>query len=138
MMNLLKKLTSQMNIKGLVITAYILLVLVFSATARAELAIDPVLGGRPSVQTSDFVGQVAMTVNQDFYLVVSDEEFYVLEANIDLSDYNGQFVQVNGVKVLPKVEPSISTSTVDPLPRGDENEGTTPVIVVLGISGLAN
>lgn len=102
------------------------------------MSVDPVLIGHSTVQSSEFVGQVAVTVDQSFYLVVSDTEYYQLASNIDLNEYNGQVVRVTGVKVLPNVEPSASSIAMDPLPRAQVEEGTTPVIVVLDISGLAN
>ncbi len=135
---LLAILNRRLNVKSVLITIYILLVLAFSATSRAEVTIDPILTDYQQIQSELFVGQVAMTVNQDFYLIVSENEFYQLASNIDLSEYNGQVVQVTGVKVLPKVDPSNANPSVGPLPLSEGAEGTAQVIVVLEISGTVN
>lgn len=133
-----KKLSSKFSIKSILITAYILVILAFSATSKAEMTIDPVLVDRPSIQTSEFVGQVAMTADQTFFLIIGENEYYQLAANIDLAEYNGEVVRVTGVKVLPNVEPSTLMAEMDPLPLGQQEEGTTEVLVVLDISDSAN
>ncbi len=135
---MLKLLGEKNIIRNALITIYILVVLGISATAKAEMTINPIFTDHTPVQTQNFVGQVAMTVDQDFYLVVSDTEFYKLESNVDLFDYNGQQVAVEAVKVMHSIGPAVSASSVDPLPGRGDQAVAAPVLVVFGISGVAN
>ncbi len=134
----MKTIFEKLNIKAVLIAAYILIVLMFSAISKAQVSLDPVLGDKPALALSVVSGQIAMTPDFDFYLVVSESEYYQLAANIDLSPYNGQFVAIDGVKVMSKTEPSSSFNTVDPLPRANEAEGVVKTLVVLGIRELVN
>lgn len=134
----MKNIFEKFNLKAVLIAAYILIVLMISAVSKAQVSVDPVLGEKPAMAISVVSGQVAMTPDYEFYLVVSKNEYYQLATNIDLSPFNGQFVAIDGVKVMSKTEPSSSFNTVDPLPRASEAEGVVPTLVVLGIRELAN
>lgn len=122
-------------IQNALITIYILLVLTFSATARAQMGIKPIFTDYKPAATQTFVGNIAMTPNQEFYLVVSEEEVYQLAANIDLTEYNGQEVEIEGMKITHKTGPAPLALSLDPLP-GSEQAEAAPVLVVLGISGV--
>ena len=102
------------------------------------MSINPIFTNHQPVRTESFVGEVAMTIDQQFYLIVSDTEYYQLEANIDLFDFNGQKVSVEGYKIMHSIGPALSTSSVDPLPGRGEQAVAAPVLVVFGISGVAN
>lgn len=129
----MKTIFGKVNLKAILIATYILAILMFSAISKAQVSIDPVLGTKPQLNMTSTEGQVVMTPDYEFYLVVSDVEYYQLAANIDLSPYNGQFVSIGGVKVESKVEPSSSSNSLDPLPRAHGVEGLVPTIVVLEI-----
>jgi hypothetical protein len=135
---MLKFLGEKNMIRNALITLYILIVLGISATAKAQMTVNPVFGERPTLQTETFVGEVAMTVDQEFYLVVSPTEFYKLEANIDLFDYNGEKVAVEAYKIMHLNGPVLGASSVDPLPGRSEQAAAAPVLVVFEISGVVN
>lgn len=123
-------------IRNALITIYILAVLGISATAKAAMEINPIFTDYQSVQTQTYVGQVAMTADQQFFLIVSEEEIYQLEANIDLFDMNGQQVAIEGLKLKHKKD-SAATSSLDPLPGIHSRADVLPVLVVFGISEAA-
>ena len=126
-------------IRNTLITIYIFAVLGISATSRAAEQILPIFAGPSAVQTQPYVGQVAMTVEQDFYLVVSDTEVYLLQSNIDLSPYNGQTLTIEGFELNKhKSGPVVQTLSLDPLPGNEKPAMIAPVLVVFGISGLSN
>ncbi|MEZ0391328.1 MAG: hypothetical protein ACAH59_03870 [Pseudobdellovibrionaceae bacterium] len=129
---------SQANlIRNALITIYILIVLGISATARANVTIDPIFTDFKPAPTKTYVGEVAMTPNQEFYLVVSEAQVYRLEANVDLFDYNGQKVAVEASELKHLTGPEGESFSLDPLPGSDSHSVAVPVLVVFGISGLA-
>lgn len=135
----MQKILAQKNfIRNALITIYILVVLGISATARAQMTINPIFSDYKPVSSQTFVGDIAMTPNQDFYLIVSETEVYQLEANVDLFDYNGQHVAIEGYKLKHKNSPAHNTASLDPLPGNDDSAAAAPVLVVFGISGVAN
>lgn len=135
----MSKLFSQKNlIQNTLITVYILVVLGISATARAEMDILPIFTQHESVATKDFVGEVAMTPNREFFLIVSENEVYKLESNVDLFDYNGQKVSVEGYELKHATGPVANTWSLDPLPGNENKAEADHVLVVFGISGVAN
>ncbi len=135
---MLKFLGEKNMIRNALIALYILVVLGISATAKAQMSVNPVFGEQQTLQTQTFIGEVAMTADQEFYLVVSPTEYYKLEANIDLFDFNGQKVAVDAVKIMHLNGPVLGASSVDPLPGRGEQTEAAPVLVVLLISGVAN
>ncbi len=120
-------------LRNALITIYILIVLGISATSKAAMTIDPIFTTHAQVQTQNFVGELAMSADQKFYLVVSNDEYYELQANIDLIDYVGQLVQVEGYELKHKVGPVVLTASLDPLPESNHISGA-PVLIVFGIS----
>lgn len=102
------------------------------------MSIMPILdNGHAQIQIQNYVGQVAMTLDGQFYLVISDTQVYELKSNIDLSDYNGLTVSVDGYEVKHKVKPVVELSSLDPLP-GNNNETTVaPLLIVFGISEIS-
>ncbi|MGZ5280250.1 MAG: hypothetical protein ACXWC9_09920 [Pseudobdellovibrionaceae bacterium] len=135
---MLKLLSEKNIIRNALITIYILVVLGISATAKAEMTINPIFTEYQTSQSEMFVGEVAMTIDQEFYLILSETEFYKLESNVDLFDYNGQKVEVEAVKIMHLNGPAIGASSVDPLPGRSETAVAAPVLVVFQISGVAN
>lgn len=134
----MQKILAQKNfIRNALITIYILAVLGFSATAKAAMDINPIFTDHKQVQTKDYAGVVAMTASQDFYLIVSNEEVYRLEANVDLFDLNGQQVIIEGYE-LKHSKDSAGAHSLDPLPGNQSEARVLPVLVVFGISGVAN
>lgn len=125
-------------LRNTLITLYILVVLGLSATARAQMSINPVFGGHEQVQTQVYTGQIVTSDDSRFYLIVSRSESYELLANIDLADYFGQTVQINGYELKHKVGPVLRTASLDPLPEGNKLLGAPPLLVVFEISDVAN
>ena len=124
-------------VRNALVTVYVLLVLGFSATAKAQMTIMPVQSDtQQHIQIESYVGQVAMTVDGDFYLVVSEDLVFQLESNLDLTEYNGLMVSVDGYEVKHKVKPVVELASLDPL-SGSRNETTVaPLLVVFGISEI--
>ncbi len=124
-------------LRNALITLYVLIVLGFSATAKAQMKIMPISNTPVQVQIQSFVGQVAMTLEGQFYLIVTEDKVFELKSNIDLSDFNGLMVSVDGYEVKHKVGPVVELASLDPLPRN--NEATVaPLLVVFGISEVSN
>lgn len=122
-------------VRNILIAVYILAILGFSATAKAENVTFPIFIDHQEIQTQAYVGEVAMTVDGQFFLVVSENKYYELMSNSDLSDYNGQKVAVDGVELKHTVGPVLQLQSVDPLPNSAK-EKAAPVLVVIGISEL--
>lgn len=124
-------------LRNSLITIYVLIVLAFSATAKAQMKIMPISNTPVQVQIQSYVGQLAMTLEGQFYLIVSEDKVFELQSNIDLSDFNGMIVSVDGYEVKHKVGPVAELASLDPLPRN--NEATVaPLLVVFGISEVSN
>ncbi len=130
--------SSKYSIRNILIALYVLVVLGFSATARAQMEIKPIFVDYKPAQAQTFVGNIAMTPNQEFYLVVSETEVYQLAANIDLSEFNGQLVAVDAYKAKHNSSNFARSSTLDPLPGDDREAKEVPVLVIIGISEIAN
>ncbi len=129
-------LSNKSFLRNALITAYILIVLGLSATARAQMSINPVFGEREQIRTKVYTGEIVSADDAHFYLVVSRSESYELLANIDLADYADQTVQIDGYELKHKVGPVLKTASLDPLPEGNKLPGA-PMLVVFGISELA-
>jgi hypothetical protein len=136
----MSKILAQKNfIRNALITIYILVVLGISATAHAQRTIYPIFTGHSQIQSQSYVGEIAMTVDHDFYLVVSEQEVYQLQSNVDLVDYNGRKVDVEGLELNKhKTGPVVETLSLDPLPGNERPSVNAPVLVVFGISELTN
>ena len=122
-------------VRNVLITLYILVVLGFSATAKAENITFPIFTDHQQMQTQNYTGEIAMTVDGEFFLVVSEDKFFKLMSNSDLTEFNGQQVAVDGIELMHKVGPVLELQSVDPLPNSAQ-EKAAPVLVVIGISEL--
>ncbi|GIL17252.1 MAG: hypothetical protein BroJett040_10030 [Oligoflexia bacterium] len=123
------------KMRTILITIYVLIVLGFSASVKAAQTIYPIqYGGQ--VKTSTYVGEVAMTVDNQFFLIIDDNTYFQLESQADLSDYNGKFVQVVGYELKHKVGPVYTLQALDPLLNDVvvENKIVAPVLIVFDIS----
>lgn len=112
-------------IKNALIALYVILVLGFAATAKAQMSVMPIFPEPETVQTQTHAGEIAMTVDGRFYLIVSDSVYFELLSNIDLSEYADAYVEVVGVELQHKVGP-VYELTGKP--------ESAPALVVLGIS----
>ncbi|MBX2995657.1 MAG: hypothetical protein KF681_12570 [Bdellovibrionaceae bacterium] len=125
------------KVRNALILIYVLIVLGFSASARAEMSNFPIHKGvGAAVQMKTFVGEVAVTAEGQTYLIVSNELFYELQSNEDLSVFNGQQVQVQGYELMHKSGPVYQLYSMDPLSEEGASQVSAPVLVVLQISGL--
>ena len=125
-------------IRNSLITIYILIVLGISATARANVGINPIFTDYKPVETQTYVGEVAMTPNRDFYLVVSETQVYQLKSNVDLFDFNGLTVAVEAHELKHSIGPVDDSFALDPLPSNEKRAEAAPVLVIFGISEVAN
>lgn len=119
-------------IRNALITIYILVVLGISATARAEMGTPVQIPA--TVQAHLFTGELAMSTDGRFYLVVSDKEYYELQTTADLSQLNGETVLVQAVEPKHQIQPIIQLASLDPLDEAQQKP--VPVLIVLGISEL--
>lgn len=112
----------QPRIQKLLIGLYVLVILGFTATVRAE-----------SQVVDNYRGQVVMTVDQRFFLVNEEQTQAVeLRSTEDLSGFNGYIVNVIGTELKHKVGPAELLST-DPLQMDEEQFAAVPVVLVLDI-----
>lgn len=121
-------------IRNSLIAIYVLFVLGLSATARANPSLMPIFVDQPPVETNFYQGQVAVTLDGQSYLVVSDNEFYSLTANFDISEFNGMEVIIEAHEILYRVGPVIEVQSLDPLQDAISRRQPAPVLVVLGIT----
>lgn len=148
--------------KNLIITIYILTVLLFSVIARAEFSsfdnsMDSVielnsnLSGIVSnpvdlayatiqegeitlpVQTEVFEGNVVFVDNGSYILVFNNGTYVYLNSQVDLSQFVGYDVIINGVLQSFKPASFTRSQSLDPLP-GVSGEISVPSIYVIGIS----
>ncbi|MFN7729041.1 MAG: hypothetical protein ACK5P7_07790 [Bdellovibrio sp.] len=133
----MKRAIENSKIRNALILVYVLIVLGFSASARADQSIFPIHGaGAAAAQLKSLVGEVAVTVEGQVYLIVSDEVFYELRSSEDLTVFNGQKVQVQGFELMYKVGPVYKTFLMDPLSEEKVDQNPALVLVVLQISEL--
>jgi hypothetical protein len=122
-------------IRNALITVYILIVLGFSATSRADMSIEQPINVPQASQAKDFTGELAMSTDGRFFLVVSDKEYYELETSADLTQFNGDLVVVRGIEPKCQIQPVVQVASLDPLDEAQRKP--VPALVVLGISELA-
>jgi hypothetical protein len=130
---------SDNRIRNFLIGIYILVILGISASARADFSVDPIFGKVPQAEIQLFRGEVALTFDGTSYLVVSENEFYELASSeqIDLTQYNGQQVLVNGFELKHKSGPVITTQALDPLDGAVGEKRGAHVLIVFEISEIA-
>ena len=138
---LLKMKTAMQNskVRNTLLFIYVLAVLGFSASAKATMEKFPIVRNvSAATQTKTLVGEVALATDGRVYLVVSDNVVFEMRHHEEeLSALNGQQVQITGYELMRRVGPVYQLSSFDPL--SDDVTGqpnSTPVLVVLGISGI--
>ena len=119
-------------IKRILITAYVLLILSLSATARAEMRNFP-FPKNHQVKTKSYVGELAVTVDGRFFLIQDEERYFELQTEKDLSDFNGETVQVIGYELKHKSGPVVETYSLDPLSDEMEQDMSAPVLIVFEV-----
>lgn len=125
-------------VRNTLVTVYVFIVLVFSATAKAQMTIMPILDkGHAQIQIQNYVGEVAMTVDGQFYLVINENQAYELKSNVDLAPFNGLMVSVDGYELKYKVKPVVELASLDPLPGNIDETTVAPLLVVFGISEIS-
>jgi hypothetical protein len=119
------------TVRNILIGIYVLCVLGLSATARADQQYMPV---KPSDKwkVAEYRGTAALTTDGKSYLIVSENEAYLLNSNKDLSQYNGLLVRVVGLGANVEAGKQQEESLV-PLTE-DEIQPEKPVLNVLEIS----
>ncbi len=131
------------KVRNVLIAIYILAVLGFSASARANIDVYPAFPNMKSAaqapQVKTLVGEVAVAVDGRVYLVVSEDVVYELHNTTqDLASFNGQRVQVQGYEYMYKVGPVYQVMSFSSLlSESSEEKVSAPVLVVLQISELA-
>lgn len=131
------------KIRNALLLIYVLTVLVFSASVRAdELRILPVVNkDSVAVQMKTLEGEVVVdTDGQVFLMLPNDVFFYELRSQSqDLTAFNGQRVKVQGYEIVHKVGPVRTTfSSLVPLTDDENTTLPAPVLVVLQIRELVN
>ena len=129
-----------LNLKNILIGIYVIIVLGFSAFAKADYRILPV---PPSQQqhVNKYIGYVTQSVEGKFYLVIDEENeiAYELVGQMDFSQFNGWTVKVLGFEnSMHKVGPVLSTQSFDPLIKDDKEETVAiPLLFVTSINGIS-
>lgn len=123
------------SLRTILIAIYVIVVLGFSATVKADQSLFPIHQGG-TYKTSTYVGEIAMTVDSQFFLIIDDNTYFQLESQNDLSDFNGKVVQVIGYELKHKVGPVYTLQSLDPLLNDGvvENKIVAPVLIVFNIS----
>lgn len=118
----------QPRVQKILIGLYVLVILGFSATVRAEYFAKNFSGAQT------YRGEVVMTVDQRFFLVNEDEtQALELRSTEDLSGFNGYVVNVIGKELKHKVGPALELLSTDPLQMDEDKLPVAPVILVLDI-----
>lgn len=120
-------------IRNILITAYVLFILSLSATARADNQLMPIFIDLEQVQTQVYTGEIAVTPAGESFLVLEDGKFFKLAANIDLVEFNGMVVEIDGLEIKHKVGPVYELASMDPLPGFQRETRVSPVLIVFGI-----
>jgi hypothetical protein len=118
----------------LLIGAYILIVLGFSASAKADFKFYPISENNGDYRTEKFSGEVATTLEGNTYLILDNGSYYLLASEFDLSDFNGMMVDIIGFELKHTVGPVVELMSMDPLLDGEPQKRVDPVLVVLNIS----
>lgn len=136
MKNLISLVSKKKNVKAAILTAYVLVVLGFAATARADYNTLPIFTDNKQLVTENFVGAVVTDADGTPFLITEEEVVYRLESNIDLVEFSGKRVQVSGVEVKYKSGPVYDTMSVPMALPVNEDTDSAPVLVVLNIVEL--
>lgn len=125
-------------VRNILIGLYILVILGISASARADVQIYPVVDRIQKSQIHQFSGELTMTLDGSAYLIVSEKEFYELASSeIDFDQFNGSKVTVEGFEFKHKSGPVFTPFSMDPLDGELSVKRVAPVLVVFGISEIA-
>lgn len=125
------------RIRNTLIILYILAVLGFSASARAEFSLSNLQANPAAAQkTKQLVGKIAVTLENEVFLFISDEVAFQLKAEGDLTAFNGMDVLVVGHELMQKVGPVYQLASFNPL-ENDEQVLQAPLFYVLDIRELA-
>lgn len=126
------------NLKTSLILLYILAVLGFSVSSRAQVSIFP-FPNKNQVQVKTLVGDVVATLDGSMYLIVSESEFYeIASEHVDLTEFNGLTVKIKAYESFKKVGPVLTLQTInlDGDLAGEFEKKNAPLLVVIGISEL--
>lgn len=127
------------KVRFALVLTYILLVLGYSVASRAESAENFIFINNTAAQERNVVGEVAVTLDGQAFLIVSDELAFELQADEDLTAFNGQRVLVNGYELLHKIGPVHQLASFHKFlddAAGDDSR-PAPVLVVVQINELA-
>ena len=125
------------SLSKILLAAYVLIILAVSASVRAAQSIEPVYRSG-QVKTSTYVGEIALSTDGQSYLILDNGRYFKLafEAEMNVSDFNGQRVEVVGFELKHTVQPVVELMSMDPLLDGEQEVRVEPVLVVLKISDL--
>lgn len=125
-------------VRNILIGLYILIILGISASAKADITIYPGVDRVQKSQIHQFAGDVVVTLDGTAYLIVSEKEFYELASSeIDFDQFNGSKVTVEGFEFKHKSGPVFTPFAMDPLDGELSVKRVAPVLVVFGISEVA-
>jgi hypothetical protein len=69
--------------------------------------------------------------------VVTEDTVFQLQSNLDLSQFNGSMVSVDGYEIKHKVKPVVELASLDPLSGSRDEATVAPLLVVFGISEIS-
>ena len=130
-------------IRNALIAVYILVVLAISVVSRASVLpplgtdADDNLSSPQSYNFKSYEGDIVATADGSFVLVQDQNNFLVLQAKMDLSNFVGSKVMISGIELDQQLAPSLEPEVVDPLPGFGFGEKAT-VFFVFGITEVKN
>lgn len=114
------------NIKSILISIYIIIVLGFAAVAKSEPQIIHI--------PSAYQGEVVQTVDGKFYLVLNEKQYFELHSEVDLMPFSGWIVSVTGYESLHyKVGPEFIDLNSEVVDRNS----SIPELLLLSINGIS-
>lgn len=139
-MNFSKSLTQrikQRRVRNTLIGLYVALILGMSVSARAsDMRIFPQPPkATQSAKLQSFVGEMMLSADGQFFLMTEDSA-YELRSSRDLSNMNGQMVEVIGFEIKHKVGPVYQLQSVTPPQTDEEQLPAAPVVIVYNVSVL--
>jgi hypothetical protein len=124
------------TVRNFLIILYVLIILGFSATSKAEGFLNTAALLKNAATTVQ--GSVTQTIDGHFYLIVDESHFFELKSDFNLEPFNGWFSSVSGYETsLHKVGPVFSTASMDPLSESEGKSVAAPVLLVLSINGIS-
>ncbi len=125
-------------IKNIAIFLYIFFVLAFTVTSKAAPDVMPIFTDHKQLETQIIEGQIFVDLDKVSFLVTSDNSVYQMAANIEMEEFNGSVVQIEGVILNSSVDPVLRVDSNNPLHVESARKIRHSIMAVLGINILSS